>query len=119
MDVGKYSFKEIDMFNFKPAILVLAGGITAVAAGTASAAAADVPSIVVSYHVNDLLTEDGVHAVYAQIRRAAEAVCPDLVTGSRFPSRGVTECRQKAIAGAIEKIPSTRLAAMASNQKFG
>jgi UrcA family protein len=121
MDVDKQLIKELHMSNFKSALLLLAGGIAAVAAtGVASASSADIDgkSIVVRYHLSDLSTDQGVHTLYAQIRAAAERVCP-LMSGSRLPNSAVIECRQKAISVAVENIPSTRLAAIATHSKFG
>jgi UrcA family protein len=108
------------MTHFKSALLLAVGTAAAVATGVAGASTTDVdaPQTVVRYHASDLSTDAGLQQVYAHIRAAAERVCPTS-SGSRLPSEATVECRQKAIAQAIEKIPSTRLAALADRSKFG
>jgi hypothetical protein len=56
--------------------------------------------------------------LYHQLLVAAEKVCPQ--TLGRLPSEAVVECRKQAVAGAVEKIHNTRLAALSSgNTKIG
>jgi UrcA family protein len=109
------------MTTFKSALLVLVGSAAAVASiGAASAASTDgdVATSVVRYSPNSLSSDDSVHVLYAKLRVAAERVCP-ASSESRIISAKVSECRRQAIADAVEKIHSTRLAAVASKSNFG
>ncbi|HEY2145591.1 MAG TPA: UrcA family protein [Steroidobacteraceae bacterium] len=79
-----------------------------VAAGAAPADS-DTSSLVVHFTSDALATDSGARALYHRIALAAEQVCP---TDSRFIPEAVRECRQQAIAGAVEKIHNQRLAAV-------
>ena len=53
---------------------------------------------------------------------AAEKVCAIEPAGTRLPSEAVVKCRKEAVAGAVEKIHNSRLAALArrpANQAKG
>ena len=93
-------------------ILLLGGiaglGVAGVAA--ASPANSEAPALVVRYHADLLDTDSGARALYYKIARAAEQVCPN--DYSRLVNRRVTECRRQAIAAAVDKIHSDRLAAV-------
>ena len=108
------------MFNFKPVVLAAAAALSVSAMGVAGAQtnSADPPQLVVRYHASALESEGGVRHLYHQLLVAAEKVCPQ--TLGRLPSEAVVECRKQAVAGAVEKIHNTRLAALSSgNTKIG
>jgi UrcA family protein len=100
------------MFNFKPVVLAAAAALSVSAMGVASAQSntAEAPQLVVRYHASALQSDDGVRHLYHQLLVAAERVCPQPV--GRLPSEAVIECRKQAVAGAVEKIHNTRLAAL-------
>jgi UrcA family protein len=93
--------------------MILCGIVGAAGIGSASAAvqADEPPSMVVKYNPDSLLTDAGARVVYRKIVLAAEQVCPPLVSGL-LPSQAVRRCRAQAIAGAVMKINSPRLAAV-------
>jgi UrcA family protein len=100
------------MFNFKPVVLAAAAALSVSAMGVASAQSnnAEPPKLVVRYHASALQSDDGVRHLYHQLLAAAERVCPQPV--GKLPSEAVVECRKQAVAGAVEKIHNTRLAAL-------
>jgi UrcA family protein len=100
------------MFHFKPVVLAAAAALSVTAMGVAGAgtADADVPKLVVRYNAAALDSEAGVHHLYRQLLSAAEKVCPQPI--GRLPSESMLECRRQALAGAVEKIHNTRLAAL-------
>jgi UrcA family protein len=100
------------MFNFKPVVLAAAAALSASAMGVASAQSnnAEAPTLVVRYHASALQSDDGVRHLYHQLLVAAERVCPQPV--GKLPGEAVIECRKQAVAGAVEKIHNTRLAAL-------
>jgi UrcA family protein len=94
--------------------MMLCGGLAGLAsAGTAGAlsVAFDVPSIVVQYNSDALVTDSGTRALYRRLAQAAEQVCPS-PSDSRLVSPLVLECRQEALTAAVSKIHSQRLAAL-------
>jgi UrcA family protein len=93
--------------------MILCGIVSAAGMAAASAAAqqADVPSVVVKYESASLLTDDGAHTVYRKIVAAAEEVCP-ANPGSIILSGSVRQCREQSIARAVMKINNSRLAAI-------
>jgi UrcA family protein len=101
--------------------ILLLGGLAGLAAGAAQASAEPIeaPSLVVRYNHDMLATDSGARAVYRRIARAAEQVCPNDV--ARLTSPVVIECRQRAIAGAVDKIHNERLAQVhaAASSKSG
>ena len=102
------------MFNFKPIVLAAAAVLSVTAMGVAGAQSndAEAPKLVVRYHASALESEGGVRHLYHQLLAAAEKVCPQPV--GRLPNEAVVECRKQAVAGAVEKIHNTRLAALSS-----
>lgn len=102
------------MFNFKPVVLAAAAALSLTALGVAGAQsnAAEAPQLIVRYHASALESEGGVRHLYHQLLVAAEKVCPQPV--GRLPSEAVVECRKQAVAGAVEKIHNTRLAALSA-----
>jgi UrcA family protein len=108
------------MFKFKTVVLAAAAALSVSAMGVAGAQsnASEPPKLVVRYHASALETDDGVRHLYHQLLVAAERVCPQPV--GRLPSEAVVECRKQAVSGAVEKIHSTRLAALsAGSSKIG
>ena len=93
--------------------MILCGvvGTAGMAAANAAAQDEDVPSKVVKYDSDSLLTETGAHAVYRKIVNAAEEVCP-ASPGSRLPNASVRQCRAQSLARAVMKINNSRLAAI-------
>jgi UrcA family protein len=97
-------------------ILLLGGLAGLAAAGAAGAAAAspvsgDVPTLVVRFNADMLATDSGARALYRRLAQAAERVCPQ-PGESRLVSAVVVNCREQAIAGAVNKIHNQRLAAV-------
>ena len=89
---------------------LLMGALTGLSvAAVASPAESDAPSLVVHYTSDALASDSGARALYHKIAKAAEQVCP---SDSRLLPKGVQECREQAIAGAVEKVHSQRLAAV-------
>jgi UrcA family protein len=102
--------------------LLLAGGfaVAAASAAVASPTDSDVPSVVVHYTTASLATDSGVQALYRRIEMAAEKVCIIEPVGTRMPNEAVLKCRRDAVAGAVEKVHNTRLAALyAAHTKSG
>jgi UrcA family protein len=95
-------------------------GLAAAGAAGASPAHSDAPSKVVRFSADMLETDSGARAVYHRIAQAAEQVCPNdsytLLVGAR-----VLQCREQAIADAVNKIHNQRLAAVhaAAGSKSG
>jgi UrcA family protein len=104
--------------RFKAVLLVLSG---ALAAGAATAAPSDdAPTLVVHYNPATLATDSGAKALYHRLVLAADQVCPSEPASGHWVNPALAECREKAIAGAVEKIHSQRLAAIAmSNSRHG
>jgi UrcA family protein len=101
--------------RLKFALLTLTGSLVcALAAGTASAANADsdVPTLVVHYSTQALATETGVQDLYHRIVRAAQEVCPDESPRDLATHAKVRECREHAVAHAIQEINNSELAAL-------
>ena len=93
--------------------MILCGIVSAAGIGAASAAAQDedVPSVVVKYQPQSLLTDSGARTVYRKIVLAAEQVCPQS-SDSRLVSAAVLQCRAQSIARAVMKINNSKLAAI-------
>jgi UrcA family protein len=98
----------------KIALLVLGTFAGVMAAGAASAASPDdnVPTVVVKYSEQSLATDAGVYTLYRRITSAAKQVCPDASIRNFSVQRQVEQCRDQAIARAIQKIDNSRLAAL-------
>jgi UrcA family protein len=103
--------------------LLLLGSLAGiVAAGGASAARldSDAPSVVVKYSEQSLATDEGVYALYRQIKNAAKQVCPADDTRDLSRQSLIKECRNQAVARAIRQIDNSRLAALhAAHSKNG
>lgn len=95
---------------FKLSLLALAGlgGATAGATSFEN----DVPSLVVRYSEQSLMTDEGVHALYHRLVRASEQVCPDADRNNLSKQAIAKECRQEALARAVQQIQNPRLAAL-------
>jgi UrcA family protein len=95
-------------------LMALCGIISAAAAGAVSAAPLDdeVPRLVVKYERDSLATEGGAKVLYHRIVRAAEQVCPATAADRPFLTTAVRQCREQAVARAVQKIDSPRLAAV-------
>jgi UrcA family protein len=104
-------------------ILLLGGlvGLAAAGAAGASAESVDAPSLIVPYSAGMLATDSGARAVYRRIALAAEQVCPNVSSSARFTRPVVTQCREQAIADAVNKIHNERLAEVhaAASSKSG
>jgi UrcA family protein len=104
--------------------LLLLGGLAGIlAAGAAGAARLDsdeVPSVVVKYSEQSLATDEGVSALYRQIKNAAKQVCPAEDTRDLKRQSLIRECRNQAVARAVRQIDNSRLAALhAAHSKNG
>lgn len=97
---------------------LLMGALTGLSvAAVASPAESDAPSLVVHYSSDALATDNGARALYHKIAKAAEQVCP---SDTPMLRESVRECREHAIAGAVDKIHNQRLAAVyASHSRAG
>jgi UrcA family protein len=95
-----------------PLIVLLCSFVGVVASGAASAAVSDdfVPHLTVQFDPALLATEDGARAVYLRIVKAADRACPDTTTGSRIVNESVRQCRQQAVARAVQQINNPELA---------
>ena len=99
-------------FAARAAAAVLALGLTVAFAPVARAdAAADVPTLEVSYTDLDIATEQGARALYRRISTAARQVCPR-GEGSIVPKLNDISrtCIRDAIARAVREVNSPRLA---------
>jgi len=96
--------------------MILCGVFSAAVATTASAQSVDtdVPSMVVKYNPDSLVTDHGARTLYRRIVAAAAAVCPASTTGSPFVPEAVEVCRAQAISRAVQKIDNPRLVAIHS-----
>jgi UrcA family protein len=104
----------------KAALLILSGAAALTALGAANAGEIDAPSKVVRYSPASLSTDQGAKVLYHRLERAAEAVCPNEPSSSFMVSAGVRECRQHALAAAVEEIHNPRLVAVsAARSKSG
>src|SRR5665811_993748 len=95
----------------KFSLLLLGSLAGVVAAGTASAADIDVPSLAVKYSLQSLATDSGVQDLYRRITLAARKVCPENSVRDLSMQRQVEQCRDEAVARAIRQIDNSRLAA--------
>lgn len=84
----------------------------ALLAPTVATAAQPYGTTMVYYNSSDLWTDQGAGAVYRRIVNAAEQVCPAEDSLSLAERAATKECQQQAIAGAVAKIGSARLAAL-------
>jgi UrcA family protein len=107
----------MSQFSLKIPLLGTVLGIAAASAAFASPVS--VPHQVVRYDAAALSSDAGARAVYAQISRAAEKVCPN--TFSLLNNKLVQACREQAVADAVAKIHNPRLAAVhaAASSKSG
>jgi UrcA family protein len=100
--------------------LLLLGSLAGILAAGAAGLDSDVPSVVVKYSEQSLATDEGVYALYRQIKNAAKEVCPAEQTRDLKRQSLIQECRNQAIARAIRKIDNSRLAALhAGHSKNG
>ena len=94
------------------AFALIAACVAVSAAGTAQAAAADVPTIKVRYADLNLATEQGSLALYGRIAAAAQQVCaPEDIRDLRAVA-AARSCRQQAIAVAVREVHSPMLASV-------
>jgi UrcA family protein len=98
----------------KFALLVLGsfGGVMAAGAASAASSDDDVPRVVLEYSAQSLETDEGVHALYRRITLAAKQVCPEPSIRNLGLLAKTEQCRNHAIAGAIQQIDNSRLAAL-------
>jgi UrcA family protein len=78
----------------------------------ALAHASDASEVPVHYNPSALKTDAGAKAVYAQIKRAARQACGQPGSRSLQALGAIQQCRQQAVARAVEQIDSPRLAAV-------
>lgn len=93
--------------------MLFCGIVSAAGIGAASAAVSDqdVPSVVVKFRPENLLTDSGARTVYRKIVLAAEQVCPQSI-GSAVQSPAVLQCRAESVTRAVMKINNSKLAAI-------
>jgi UrcA family protein len=112
--IHEISMKQVAVTRPKVTLLmVLCGVVGAVGAGAVSAASVsdELPHQVVQYAPATLDTDAGIRSLYHRIVKAAEEVCPT-ISGSRFVTPGVAECRAEAVARAVRQIDNPHLAAL-------
>ena len=107
------------MTRFTSTIPLIGALLGIAAASAAFASPVSAPRQVVRYDLATLSSDAGARALYSQISRAAEKVCPN--SYSLLTSGLVQECREQAIADAVAKIHNQRLAAVhaAASSKSG
>ncbi|MCU0974791.1 MAG: UrcA family protein [Steroidobacteraceae bacterium] len=71
---------------------------------------ADAVAVPVQYSPAALKTDAGARAVHAQIRRAARQACGSANSPALQHKRAVRECREEAVARAVDEIGSPTLA---------
>jgi UrcA family protein len=103
--------------------MLLLGGLAGLAVASAAGAGqvvADVPETVVHFNADALTTDSGTRALYRQLERAAERVCP-VASNTRLVNERVLKCRQEALTAAVNKIHNQRLAELhaAASSKSG
>ena len=90
----------------------------AAAAGAAQASPDEVPTVVVRYNSAAIETDSGARDLYRRLARAAAHVCPN--SSPHLIDDAAQKCRTKALADAVEKVHSSRLAALyAAKSKSG
>jgi UrcA family protein len=109
---------KTDLVVSRPRItlmMVLCGIVTASSVGAVSAATTDddVPRISVKFDPQSLNTDSGARTLYRRIVKAAEIVCP-APSDSRLVATVVQQCRNAAIARAVQAINDPRLAAISA-----
>lgn len=87
---------------------------TLLAPTIASAAqpAGDVLQTAVTYSYSDLASDQGTHALYQRIKKAAQSVCPMYDPRDLAAFSASRECQKNAIAKAVRQIGNARLAAL-------
>jgi UrcA family protein len=100
--------------GFKPAYMLLIGGLAVALASAASASPADrdTPTVIIHYATASLATDSGVRTLYRRIEMAAERVCPHAPAYSQLPNEALIKCRHDTVAAAIAKINNQQLAAL-------
>jgi UrcA family protein len=98
----------------KLALLLLGSlaGVLGLGAARAAAPDSDVPSIVVKFNGQSLATDAGVNELYHRITVAAKQVCPIASTRDLHSVWLAEQCRDQAVARAIQQIDNPRLAAL-------
>jgi UrcA family protein len=91
--------------------LAAASSNAAATAGNAIAADGAVRTLVVKFSADTLDSDQGVHALYRKIVKAADEVCPQS-DSSRWVSGAVRACRKQAVARAVGQINNPHLAAL-------
>jgi UrcA family protein len=98
------------MTRFTLTIPLLGAVLSIAGASAAFASPVSAPRQVVRFDAAALSSDAGARAVYAQISKAAEKVCPN--SYSLLTSNLVQACREQAVADAVAKIHNQRLAAV-------
>ena len=79
---------------------------------SAAQPSAGAPATTVYYNFGELATDQGTHALYQRITRAAAAVCPAYDPLDLDAWSASRECQRQAVARAIRQIGNSRLAAV-------
>lgn len=74
--------------------------------------ASDVSQTALNYSYSDLASDQATRALYARIKRAAQAVCPGYDPRDLIAFNESRECVQRAVANAVHQIGNDRLAAV-------
>jgi UrcA family protein len=95
-------------------------GVTGVGAANAAAFDGKAPSIVVRYSDQSLATDSGVNDLYRRLVQASKQVCPDESVRDLARLQHVEQCREQAVARAVQQIHNSQLAAVyAAHSKNG
>jgi UrcA family protein len=96
------------------ALVITTGMVNGFAANAEAAPPASVEtrSIAVSYADLDLNREAGVQALYQRLRLAARQACGSVETRDLAARRAWQTCRDAALANAVERLGSERVAAI-------
>jgi UrcA family protein len=92
--------------------VLTAGALLAAPTAASAAPAAAYATAPVYYNSSDLATDRGIRSVYRRIVNAAALVCPSEDSLNLEEAAASKECQQQAIAGAVAKVGSARLAAV-------
>jgi UrcA family protein len=101
------------------ALLVSAAACTALAAGSARAAApSSTPSVVVRYGDLDVATPDGAAKLYRRISSAVHRVCPETDSRRLEDKMATWSCRRQALDRAVESVNSPQVASIVKHPRL-
>jgi UrcA family protein len=84
-------------------------GAASIGASEAATDDRDVLKTTVRYAPSELATDSGAQALYRRLTMAADHVCPNFPSSSKFVSVEVRRCREHAVRQAVLQIDNPRL----------